>query len=251
MERNFLIVTFLGHALSFSLRSFFFASRRIADSWPLDFPFGISPFRIILAQSGTYILATVYAQFSRHSRRVAGECLDNYIRLCWPEAIIIADSFRNYKFLRDLAWRANVPACSLEQREGRLLRVRTLAASKVCEEREEREPEDEKRGDERGLHVKTLIGVTCSETSCRRTVPTFHGAVATLNTYKRADAPAYILPWLRARNTETKRGFLRSSSSIGFLRYRRNVPRSMERVRDTPFQLKSIGSNKRYYRGEA
>lgn len=44
-------------------------------------------------------------------RRAARECLDNYIRLCWPEAIIIADSFRNYKFLRDLAWRASMPAC--------------------------------------------------------------------------------------------------------------------------------------------
>lgn len=91
------------------------------------------------------------------SSRAACECLDNYIRLCWPEAIIIADSFRNYKFLRDLAWRASVPACQrarwYREEAGWLLRVRVPMAGKVWQ-KERREERREKRrtkseGDER------------------------------------------------------------------------------------------------------
>lgn len=51
------------------------------------------------------------------------------------------------------------------------------------------DPEDESEGTSE-LHVKTLIGVTCSETSFGRTVLTFHGPCATSNTrVQGVDAP--------------------------------------------------------------
>lgn len=50
-------------------------------------------------------------------------------------------------------------------------------------------------GTRAALHVKTLIGVTCSETSYGRTVLTFHGSHATSNTYNRGDCiEIYFIP---------------------------------------------------------
>lgn len=83
-------------------------------------------------------------------------------------------------------WRG-VPACQratvLAGTERRPAAEGYVCRWRVCwkERRESRRTKTV--GTRAALHVKTLIGVTCSETSYGRTVPTFHGSHATSNTY--------------------------------------------------------------------
>lgn len=90
-------------------------------------------------------------------------------------------------------WRG-VPACqraTVVQREGRLLRGTCADGGSVGK----REGRTKTVGTRAALHVKTLIGVTCSETSYGRTVLTFHGSHATSNTYNRGDCTEiYFIP---------------------------------------------------------
>lgn len=90
--------------------------------------------------------------------------------------------------------RASVPPCSLVQREGRLLRG-TCADGGSAGKREGRTGGRKPSGTRAALHVKTLIGVTCSETSYGRTVLTFHGSHATSNTIsRRLHRDLYFIP---------------------------------------------------------
>lgn len=70
-----------------------------------------------------------------------------------------------------------------------------LVAARSVSEREGFR-EGEGRRARRRLHVKTLIGVTCSETSYGRTVPTFHGPRRDIERVQglMPPAPCFILP---------------------------------------------------------
>lgn len=123
---------------------------------------------------------------SRGARALLAACtdfLDNYSRLRRSEAIIIADSFRNYKFLGDLPRRdAQRKTVGASEPKGRSSprRAREMDRTERASERKQDEERRLGRGQETigavVLYVETLIGVTCSETSYRRVALIFRGS---------------------------------------------------------------------------
>ena len=123
--------------------------------------------------------AASHGAWCRSARVLLAGCtdfLDNYSRLRRSEAIIIADSFRNYKFLGDL------PRCDAQRKMVGALEPKGRSSRRRERERERERETEREDWDEEGtigvvvLYVETLIGVTCSETSYRRVALIFRGS---------------------------------------------------------------------------